>query len=293
MQRTTRRFRGWSLAPMFAVAAAAPLHGQAATRPAAPPPPAGLAGNVVTITAHDFFYVAQNPLPAGVTTFRLRNLGPDLHHVWIVRLDEGYAYSDFSDALRAGRVSQPWARGMGGPESPEVGGESIVTVDLAPGRYVLACMLPSADGASHMSKGMFMPLTVTPSTNSTRQLLPRSGAAIVLSNTGARASDGITAGRRTIRVSSSADSLTGVRIGLLMPGKSLADVEAWEATNGRDRLTPPVRLVGGVAALAKGEENFIDLALQRGTYVLMPMEFSGIANDFVYAKGKASLLKVN
>jgi hypothetical protein len=263
------------------------------SQPARQAPGAGLAGNVITITAHDFFYVAPNPLPAGVTTFRLRNLGPDLHHVWIVRLDEGYAYSDFSDALRSGRVSQPWARGMGGPETPEVGGESIVTVDLAPGRYVLACMLPSVDGASHMSKGMFQPLTVTAAKAGARNMLPKSGAAIVLSNTGARASEGISAGRRTIRVASNADSLTGVRIGLLMPGRSQADVESWISSGAKDRANPPVRLVGGVAALAKGEENFIDLALQRGTYVLMPMEFSGISNDFTYARTKVSLLKVN
>jgi hypothetical protein len=267
---------------------------EATSQPARAPATAGtLAGNVVTITAHDFFYVAPNPLPAGVTTFRLKNLGPDLHHVWIVRLDEGYAYSDFSDALRAGRVSQPWAHGMGGPETPEVGAESVVTVDLPAGRYVLACMLPSADGASHMSKGMFQPLTVTPSRAGPRPLLPRSGAAIVLSNSGARASEGITAGRRTIRVASNADSLTGVRIGLLMPGKSQADVEAWIAAGAKDRTNPPVRLVGGVAALAKGEENFVELALQRGTYVLMPMEFTGISNDFAYARSKISLLKVN
>lgn len=284
----------WTLRAVVVAAAGIVLPAAVAqAQPARATPTTGLSGNVITITAHDFFYVAPNPLPAGVTTFRLKNMGPDLHHVWIVRLDEGYAYSDFSDALRSGRVSQPWARGMGGPETPEVGGESIVTVDLAPGRYVLACMLPSVDGASHMSKGMFQPLTVTAARPGTRNMLPKSGAAIVLSNSGARASEGISAGRRTIRVASNADSLTGVRIGLLMPGKSQADVESWIAGGAKDRATPPVRLVGGVAALAKGEENFIELALQRGTYVLMPMEFSGISNDFTYARSKLSLLKVN
>jgi hypothetical protein len=267
------------------------LAAQGAARPAAPASD-GLAGNVVAVTAHDFFYVAPNPLPAGVTTFRLKNMGPDLHHMWVVRLDEGYAYSDFSDALRSGRVSQPWAKGMGGPETPEVGGEAIVTMDLSPGRYVLACMLPASDGSSHMSKGMFMPLTVTAARTAARPL-PRMGAAIVLSNSGARASEGITAGRRTIRVASNADSLTGVRIGLLMPGKSLADVEAWIAAGAKERTAPPVRLQGGVAALAKGEENYVTIAFQRGTYVLLPMEFAGISNDFQYARGKAALLKVN
>ncbi|MCU0635842.1 MAG: hypothetical protein MUE41_13285, partial [Gemmatimonadaceae bacterium] len=194
-----RSSSGWVPGVLLAVGSLLhhPLAAQgAAARPANAPASATLAGNVITITAHDFFYVAPNPLPSGVTTFRLRNMGPDLHHVWIVKLDEGYAYSDFSDALRSGRVSQPWAKGLGGPETPEVGGEAIVTVDLAPGRYVLACMLPSTDGASHMSKGMFMPLTVTPSRTATRPL-PRMGAAIVLSNTGARASEGLVAGLRT------------------------------------------------------------------------------------------------
>ncbi|MCU0649180.1 MAG: hypothetical protein MUF00_14365 [Gemmatimonadaceae bacterium] len=268
------------------------LDAQRPTARPTPGPAAGtLAGNVITVTAHDYFYVAPNPLPSGVTTIRLRNMGPDLHHLWIVKLDEGYAYSDFSDALRSGRVSQPWAKGLGGPETPEVGGEAIVTLDLAPGRYVMACMLPSTDGASHMSKGMFMPLTVTAAKTPSRPL-PNMGAAIVLSNTGARASEGLVAGLRTIRVASNADSLTGVRIGLLMPGKTLADVESWIATGGKDRTAPPVRLVGGVAALAKGEENFVVLALQRGQYALMPMEFAGISNDFTYARGKASLLTV-
>ena len=45
--------------------------------------------------------------------------------------------------------------------------EAFLTLRLAPGRYLLSCLIPAKDGRSHVVKGMTTLLTVT------RRIIPR------------------------------------------------------------------------------------------------------------------------
>ncbi len=71
----------------------------AACRPGASGP------NVVTVTAKDYAFDAPAEVPAGLTTFRLINAGPSLHHLQLIRLEEGKTGGDFVAALKAGGPS--------------------------------------------------------------------------------------------------------------------------------------------------------------------------------------------
>ena len=74
----------------LAVGAAAALTGYA---------PPGVKPNVVTVTASDFKFDAPDTIAAGLTTIRLVNKGPGLHHVVLVRADEGTTSADVMAAL--------------------------------------------------------------------------------------------------------------------------------------------------------------------------------------------------
>lgn len=63
---------------------------------------------VVTVEARDFSFVMPAAIPAGLTTFRLRNHGKQAHHLSIVRMDSGKTGSDGIAALiNAGHGVRP------------------------------------------------------------------------------------------------------------------------------------------------------------------------------------------
>ena len=89
--------------------------------------------NVVPVTTADFFFRAPDTIAAGLTTFRLKNLGPEFHHIQLVRLDRGHTVRDLLDQLATSERLPDWARLVGGPNTPVPGAESEGTVRLEPG----------------------------------------------------------------------------------------------------------------------------------------------------------------
>ncbi|MBI3790091.1 MAG: hypothetical protein HY275_04345 [Gemmatimonadetes bacterium] len=249
----------------LAAATAAAQAPKASPRPAAP-------GTVITIVAYNHFYEAPNPITAGLVTFRFVNRGPDLHQMWIVKIDEGYAFSDFMNAIRPGRPMPNWLRGLGGPESPESGDEVSVTMQLEPGRYALACFIPTAEGGSHLSKGMFLPLTVLPAKGKPAPA-PKDDGSIMIRDNGVEVNGAVSAGKHLMRVESTGSMARGARIARILDGKSWDDVMSW-VSNGGGSANAPVKLLGGVTPLASGAVNWVALTLAKGDYAVLPMSFA-------------------
>src|SRR4051794_18470211 len=115
------------------------------TAMADPPAPA-----VVTVRALDYRFDAPASIPAGTTTFRLRNEGREVHHLWIVQLKDGKTPADFLEATKVwnSQLKMPaWAVDVGGPNSASPGERAEGTVTLEAGTYVLVCWVPSPNGA--------------------------------------------------------------------------------------------------------------------------------------------------
>ena len=107
------RFASRLLCSVFVLALAAACGGDkpAGDTPAggtATPPAADVDPNVLTITARDYAFDAPAEVPAGLTTIRLVNQGPSLHHVQLVKLDDGKTLKDFLEALK-GEAFPTWA----------------------------------------------------------------------------------------------------------------------------------------------------------------------------------------
>ncbi len=267
---------------------AAEAAAQAAPTPKRPASPAAPPPGTVTINAYDYFYEAPNPIAGGVVTFRLVNRGQDFHNIWIVKIDEGYAFSDFMRAMGPGRPLPSWFTPLGGPESPEPGQESRLTVELPPGRYAIACLLPaSAHGTTHMAKGMFLPLTVT---KASARSTPKGDVPIRITNDGFVAPEAVTAGTHLMHVFSESSSPRGFRLARLADGRTAADAKAWIAA-GQTGPAPFV-LVGGTTPMAQGGTVWMPASFASGRYVLLPMGIDLGSGELRYQPGAVATILV-
>lgn len=238
-----------------------------APRVASHAPPA----RVVTITARDYAFDAPDTIPAGLTSFRLVNRGPELHHVQLIRLEAGKTMADFLGALRQGGPPPGWAHDVGGPNTPVPGGESNTAVELAPGRYAIACFIPSPDGKPHFVKGMVRELIVAParsaSTRGARTVTPPARrTTMTLSDYDFTLSAPLVAGAQTVRVRNVAAQAHEVLFVRLQPGKTAAQAAAWAE---KPEGPPPGAPVGGTTGIRRGGWNDVSLTLEPGEYALL------------------------
>ncbi len=249
-------------AALLALATACTTEGSAreATPPVRP-------ANVVTVTATDFAFDAPASIPAGPTTLRLVNRGPELHHLQLVRIEEGHTFQELASLKEHAGPPPSWIRFVGGPNAPVPGAESLTTVNLEPGSYAIICLIPSADGVPHMMKGMARPLTVTP-VETSFTAAPAPAARITLRDFSYQIEGEIAAGRRTIRVDNQAVQPHELIVVRLAPGKTAREMAEWIL---RMEGPPPGAPVGGTTVMAQGVSNDATIDFAPGEYALLCM----------------------
>src|SRR5688500_3670414 len=220
-----------------------------------------LPGHVVDVAAGEFFFQAPDSIPAGLTTFRLRQIGlahtramagaaardsmadvadptRAFHMLWLVRLDSGKTVADFHRAQQADEPT-PWTRNLGGPGFARPPATTNATLVLEPGNYVLTCFVGSArDDRTryHLLKGMFRALTVLPN-NAPVAALPTPDVVIRVDEKGAiHYSAPLIAGRRVLQVENARPRPYEFAIRRVNPGRTTAEAIAWRL---RDAATTP------------------------------------------------------
>ena len=245
------------------------------------------APGIVTVTAQDFAFDAPSEIPAGLTTFRLVNRGPSLHHIQLIKLEDGKTADDFFAALKGGGPFPGWASFAGGPNPPESGDTATITLAVEPGNYMMLCFIPAADGVPHVMKGMARPLTVKgPSRNATE---PRADLVMKLVDYDFELSQPLTAGRHTIRVENAGTQPHEVAIVRMQPGKTPQEFAAW----GMKPVGPaPGTLFGGVSGIMPGSHAFVDVDLPAGDYALLCFVPDAKDGKPHFAHGMAKRIKV-
>ncbi len=220
--------------------------------------------NELTITASDFSYAAPEETPAGLTTIRLVNQGPSMHHVQLVRLADGKRLDDLLAALK-GEAFPEWATVAGGPAPPEVGKVSTGIQMLEPGTYALLCFIPSPDGMPHVMKGMSRELRVVgPSPAASKE--PEADAVVKLVDYDFELSAPLTPGRSVLRVENAGPQPHEIAIVRLNPGTTPEQIAAW----GMKQEGPmPGTIHGGVSGIMPGTHVFVELDLPPGDYGLL------------------------
>lgn len=245
------------------------------------------APNVVTFTASDFAFEAPDTIPAGLTTIRLVNRGPELHHAQLIRFNEGKTLADFRQALQAGGPPPAWVEEMGGPNPPAPGEESNATQDLEPGNYAVVCFVDTPDKVPHVAKGMMKAFTVVPSTSTATE--PTADLTMRLTDYAFTLSDSLEAGMQTIRVENGAQQPHEVFLVQFAPGKTMADLMKWAETY---EGPPPGKPMGGIAAIESGEHAFFTVTLSPGDYGLLCFVPDAKDGKPHIAHGMARMLKI-
>jgi uncharacterized cupredoxin-like copper-binding protein len=239
--------------------AAVPSSSGAAAVPAATVTP-------ITVTATDFKLDMPATVPSGAVSLRLVNSGKELHHAQIVRLDQGKTVVDLEAALKHEGPPPPWLHFLGGPNGIAPGQEATAMTSLAPGKYVLLCLIPSADGVPHLAKGMIQPFEVT--AGGAEATLPVASDTVRLGEYSFESARPLTPGQHTFLVTNSGQQPHELVLLRLAPGKTVKDFAVW-ATTGGMKGPPPALPLGGVAVIDPGESGVFAADLAPGDYGLI------------------------
>ena len=215
----------------------------------------------LVVRTRDFVFAdVPDTVQSGITTIRLLNEGPDMHHVQLMRIEEGHTFEELMTAMSSSGAPPAWVTDVGGPNTPVPGGESAATLDLKPGTYAMICFIPAPDGQPHVMKGMVRPLTVVPSATASAPM-PPAQVTMTLNDYTFDTNIPLVAGKQVVNVTNAAAQSHEVLVVKLEPGKTVDDVVRFiEKPAG----APPGAPIGGTTAIKAGETNQIMLDLLSG-----------------------------
>lgn len=221
----------------------------------------------ITVHARDFGFDAPDTVPAGLTTIRLINDGPGLHHGQLLRIDSSRTFDDAVAAIPRQVNFPSWLVAVGGPNAVAAGDTSIVTQELAPGNYMWICFVDLPGGSPHYKKGMERALTVVPS-SAPAATPPDADINVTLRNYAFELSAPLTAGHHTFKVMTADTSSQSHELVLiqLAPGKTGEDLLGWLQ---KPEGPPPGRPLGGVADLTRSMPVYFSANLTPGNYLLI------------------------
>jgi uncharacterized cupredoxin-like copper-binding protein len=114
----------------------------------------------MTVNLKDFAVEMPAEVSAGKHTWEIKNQGPQLHEMAVIKLAAGKTMDDVGAWFQAPSGPPPF-ESVGGMQALDPGKSGWVTFDLQPGNYVALCGVPDpATGKSHDQLGMVMPFTV-------------------------------------------------------------------------------------------------------------------------------------
>lgn len=132
-----------------------PLQVTAPSQPQATPPQ--VQG---TFSLRDFAFDMPASLASGKATYRVVNVGRQLHELNIVKLASGKSIDDLL-AWEKAPAGPPPFESVGGINAFSADGSGYMTLDLAPGTYVALCRVPDpASGVAHEHLGMIQQFTI-------------------------------------------------------------------------------------------------------------------------------------
>ncbi|MHB1329564.1 MAG: hypothetical protein ACYC2K_15310 [Gemmatimonadales bacterium] len=243
---------------ILAAAGAVPLYRSFDTPPVAEAP---TNRPDLVIKAMDYAFEMPVSLRPGQHRIRLVNAGKEMHHVWVMRLEEGKTVADLIASLRAGVPLPPWVKNLGGPNSPVPGGESVAVVDFAAGSYAIVCYIPSPDGTPHIMKGMVKPVEVAGEPLPPLDLPVTARAA--LTDYDFVFAEALTPGAHVIEFTNRSGQLHEAFLAKLAPGKTAADLLQWMH---KPAGPPPAMPLGGITGIEPGGSQKVLVQLESGTY---------------------------
>ncbi len=229
--------------------------------------PAAMPAQVVTLKGADFSFEGPAEVQSGWVTVNFSNVGKEAHHAQFARLNDGVTPQQIQDALKQSeQAALALVSLVGGPSVIDPNGNGSVTMNLAPGQYMLLCFLPSADGVPHLAKGMVALLTVKGAGASTAAE-PKADVTVNMADFHYTMPAEVKAGKQVWKVVNDGPQPHEIVVLKLEDGKTPDDVFAFFA---KPEGKPPFTSIGGMQGISKGAAPaFINFDLQPGTYVAL------------------------
>jgi hypothetical protein len=269
MNRVPNTARHAAVAAAFVLAGCAksdtqPAADTSAKAAAAAPPAAAATPNMVSFTAKEYSFEGPDTIPAGLTMIHLTDAGQQLHHVQLLKLEEGKTFADFQAAAKNLASGPPpaWVVPYGGVNPPAPGATTTAMEVLEAGNYAVVCFVEDANHVPHMAKGMMKGLTVTPSPNA-NLTEPTADVTLTLNDYAFTLSKPLVAGRQLIKVENAAAQPHEVVLVQLAPGKTIEDLGKWVMDM---KGPPPGKPFGGIPGFMKGKNTFFEVNLEPGEY---------------------------
>jgi hypothetical protein len=222
--------------------------------------------DVVTYIATEYAFEGPDTLPAGWNTIRLKNDGQELHHLVMVKLEDGKTIDDMEAAIAAGETEFPdWAVPYGGPNASIGPFEATATINLDEGNYLAVCVIPDANGVPHMAEGMLKEITVSGQGEAAE---PVADMSIDFDDFAFLHDEPYVAGQQTFQVTNQGTEAHEMVLVKLDQGKTAAD---FEAAFGPDAPPgpPPGTPVGGMGPMAPGHVAYFYAHLEPGNYAAL------------------------
>jgi hypothetical protein len=205
-------------------------------------------------------------VPAGAARLSLSNGGDEEHHAQLFRLKDGATPDQLMAALATGNPAAALEfgafEGGTGLVAPRTDSQADAVIELAPGTYVLLCLVPDQAGAPHLAHGMLRAFDVTESTE-----VPAAPAAdldVELVDYAFDLPDSL-AGDALLAITNAGSEPHEMTVLRLDDGASADEVvEALQ-----QHAPPPGTPVGGMQALLPGAAQQLQLDLEPGEYVVI------------------------
>ena len=231
-------------------------------------PPAPAIGHV-TITAEDYAFAMPSTVPAGPVEFTLVNQGTQVHQAQLFHLNAGVTPDQFIAALKAGgpastrSLAAPW----GGVDETAPNQPAVHVIDvMAPGTYVVACLVRGPDGMFHYQMGMVGSFTVA-GPGASKPYSPADDGTATLVEMSITLPAAIShPGRHTLKVVNAGTTVHALDILRLAPGKTAQDVQTYLNAPSPSG-PPPFVLLGGVGGMHPGGTQWLLTNLAPGSYV--------------------------
>jgi uncharacterized cupredoxin-like copper-binding protein len=233
--------------------------GRAGFSPAAAEPAIPEAGYVVG----EYQFDGPDTLPAGWVTLVMTNGGHELHQLQVVKLGDKKGVPDIILALTDHPDEIPsWMQPLGGVNGVMPGGRGRATIHLAPGQYLLLCLIPDKDGVFHAIRGMQKAVTVSDATGRPAKE-PKAGVTITAKDYVFAIAGEVRAGERVVRVNNVGTQPHEALLVELPPDKTIHDFaitppEAHDGTDGKP--------VGGLASIGGRQHGYFTHNFVPGRY---------------------------
>jgi hypothetical protein len=114
-----------------------------------------------TVTAGEYVFSSEEPLPSGTSEIVFDNIGAQPHHLLASKLEGDATAEDALTFFKTEKGKPPLSEETQATSVIEGGEAQKVSLDLQPGRYAFYCFITDREGGPpHVFKGMVSEIEV-------------------------------------------------------------------------------------------------------------------------------------